>query len=529
MKKRLILSILALGFSLLSNNQSKEVNADVDVSETILYSQMVDNIISNNGKTYTGASLVDYSIMHGDVINNNILEFDTSNETLGTSTDNAYFENNWKCYSKNNEGVIAVILAKENITVSTSWTTSGWVENGKFGLFKKENNSIVTIVDEEVTSNNKNTIFKLDNISLKKGDTLYYQYKFEWTDYRNMQDLQAFSFIFAKDDSVLIKEPVTKQASLYMGDMIIATGNASGNVTAAELANYTIKHGNVATNNIQSFTSYGQTSEATMQLGNDNNSAYAKNWALYTSNNDGIIAEINANFNVKINVSLNSVQGWPDDCKIELYKRTNDEITCIKSTKVFTTSQTSDFEATINLSAGETLYYQFIFEWDGHRNLQIDLPSFNISYIEANQHAINQINSYMNLAYKYSFKIEDNTTTFTKSEFRIQVGVDSSIVDISTNWGIEVKTQNKTHMFDDVTKTDGDIKYVVIGLGDVINNITYATEVFNVRAYVIIDGTTYYSEQVKSYSVASMLKEYKSQGKNVDRLYTVFEDLGLYN
>lgn len=91
MKKRLILSILALGFSLLSNNQSKEVNADVDVSETILYSQMVDNIISNNGKTYTGASLVDYSIMHGDVINNNILEFDTSNETLGTSTDNAYF------------------------------------------------------------------------------------------------------------------------------------------------------------------------------------------------------------------------------------------------------------------------------------------------------------------------------------------------------------------------------------------------------------------------------------------------------
>ena len=72
------------------------------------------------------------------------------------------------------------------------------------------------------------------------------------------------------------------------------------------------------------------------------------------------------------------------------------------------------------------------------------------------------------------------------------------------------------------------VKYVVIGLGDVLNNTNRAKDVFTARAYIEVDGVTYYSEAVKSYNFAQMIAEYKTQGKPVVGMYQAFVDAGLY-
>ena len=66
-------------------------------------------------------------------------------------------------------------------------------------------------------------------------------------------------------------------------------------------------------------------------------------------------------------------------------------------------------------------------------------------------------------------------------------------------------------------------------MGDVINDITKATTKFSVQAYVISEGITYYSDIVKTYSVADMVEAYYNQGNTrVTGLYNYFESRGLY-
>ena len=134
----------------------------------------------------------------------------------------------------------------------------------------------------------------------------------------------------------------------------------------------------------------------------------------------------------------------------------------------------------------------------------------------------------MNLAYRYTTAVENDVKTYPTSEFRLQVGVDAAITEMSETWGIEVTSGSKTQRFDTVTKQDGEIKFVVIGLGDVINNIERATANFTARAYIVVDGTTYYSESEKTYNVAQMVAEYYAQGKPVSGLYSIFTEKGLY-
>ena len=159
-----------------------------------------------------------------------------------------------------------------------------------------------------------------------------------------------------------------------------------------------------------------------------------------------------------------------------------------------------------------------------------DSKSTLTRYVNAN--FLNGVNTYMNLAYRYTVTTEGEEKTYSDVEFRIQAGVHTSIVDIAasyscTEWGIEVNGVK----FNAVTKIDEEkaIKYVVISLGDVLNNIEErATVDFSVKAYAVINGSTYYSNVVKTYSVADMIAEYNSKGKPVAGVYNIFESAGLY-
>lgn len=147
------------------------------------------------------------------------------------------------------------------------------------------------------------------------------------------------------------------------------------------------------------------------------------------------------------------------------------------------------------------------------------------------------VNTYMNLGYKYTATTEDEVVTYSNVEFRLRVGYDASITAKAeqygaTEYGVEVSTNAKTMKFAYTLETkldeEANINYVIVGLGDVINNTERATTVFTVKAYMVVNGMTYYSEVVKSYSVAEMVAEYYAQEKPVDGVYYIFTQKGLY-
>ena len=250
------------------------------------------------------------------------------------------------------------------------------------------------------------------------------------------------------------------------------------------------------------------------------------------------------NYTIGLNVSVNDLNA---DNRFYL-----DNLTIVKGATYYAVNHAEELNVTTNKSVykiGEVATVKFndlqenkdyIVKVDGNE-VTLDAnnsTSFVVTknhnieceeVVDTKQEEINTVEAYMNLAYRYS-TVEGVTT----SEFRIQAGVDASIVDIAASyanatWGIEVSSNGTVVKFDTVTKQDGEIKYVVIGLGDVLNNISRATDEFTVKAYMVVDGETYYSTASKTFSVAQMIAEYKAQEKPVDGMYQALVDAGVYN
>ena len=140
----------------------------------------------------------------------------------------------------------------------------------------------------------------------------------------------------------------------------------------------------------------------------------------------------------------------------------------------------------------------------------------------------------------------ESPTIEYSSEFRMKCGVDGAIKNIASlaegkefSWGIEVSdgmtdpryyASNSEYMlYDD----NSEMQYVIINLGDVLNNIARAEKEFTVRAYVEVDGIKYYSSEAKTYSVASIVDVYcgfenlsEEQKVQVNSLNDVLTSLG---
>lgn len=124
------------------------------------------------------------------------------------------------------------------------------------------------------------------------------------------------------------------------------------------------------------------------------------------------------------------------------------------------------------------------------------------------------------------------------SNFMIRCGVDNSIENIEgiDTYGVKVSAGNNTVYYSDsLTSTIENgvsFTYVVINLGDIINDVTKLTTKFTVAAYVEVEDVKYISESVKEYSVADMVKEYYTNGPEetkakVEHLYNYLVEQGL--
>ena len=127
---------------------------------------------------------------------------------------------------------------------------------------------------------------------------------------------------------------------------------------------------------------------------------------------------------------------------------------------------------------------------------------------------VNDINAYMQLAYKYTEDVVNEEVVLKDSDFRLNCGIDSKIADVegATSYGIRVTANGKTKDYTSETATswaekDGKF-YVVLGLGDIINDKAKLGTEFTVQAFVVIDGEVVVSKNAKKYSVVRMVADY---------------------
>lgn len=131
--------------------------------------------------------------------------------------------------------------------------------------------------------------------------------------------------------------------------------------------------------------------------------------------------------------------------------------------------------------------------------------------------------------------------TYKDVDFRIKCGIDANINALENlpagkeyTSGIRVKTLDKEVLYNneehaDLIKTDSNVLYTVISLGNVLTNTSRLDVAFSVQAYVCVDGQYYYSDQVKTLSVIDLVKVYYEMAdykEQVTPLVEVLTSLG---
>ena len=125
-----------------------------------------------------------------------------------------------------------------------------------------------------------------------------------------------------------------------------------------------------------------------------------------------------------------------------------------------------------------------------------------------------------------------DVTTFSSSNFFIRCGADVALKDIENidYYGVKVSTSNNDVHYYSTSKawgtelnTDPQYCYVVINLGDIINDVTKLTTKFTVEAFVQVGEDKYYSNNETTYSIVDMVKVYKEKNiEEVNHLYNYF-------
>ena len=398
MKK--VLVILCMVMILLSRLSFHKIEANAASEPTLTtdtksFTDIVNFTANKSGEMWTDHELADFGVKHGNVANGSINKFSTYTfdsstwkGTLGSSSDNAYTESNWKIYTRKNDGFIFQFTAKYPIKVSIVRSVIGgdWVADAKLNVYKQTSNELITIKNVAITGSTTAEEFGTE-VDLAVGETLYWEFVFQWDDARNMINMPSVTFTY--DPTIKPVEPADPNApsktdeSVSFTDMVIYTAKQGGeNWTDHTLVDFGVKHGNVANGNISKFSTYTFDSAAwAATLGSSEDNAYAEaHWKIFTRKNDGFIFEFTAKYPVKVTIERSVIGGdWVADAKLNVYKQTDDELITVKNVAITGNTTAEEFGAEVELEVGETLYWEFVFQWDDLRHM-INMPTATFTY-----------------------------------------------------------------------------------------------------------------------------------------------------
>ncbi len=177
------------------------------------------------------------------------------------------------------------------------------------------------------------------------------------------------------------------------------------------------------------------------------------------------------------------------------------------------------------IKVGDYLYITGKLKIFGSNN-EIETPQ---TYVNVSN-KLNSCESYFSLAYQY----DNNEGALSNSEFRFRLGVTNELASVLTNvkadskeYGLKVSTGDKTvyYAFNDETLTDESVLYMILSLGDIINDKTKLSAEFTVCAYAKVDGVTVESTSTKTYSVKTLVNYYYSQNNTKDLVESLYNVL----
>ena len=398
MKKILLIilcALMSITFSLNRNIVNAQNDSPSVTSETVSFPDIVIYTAMQAGENWTDYKLVDFGVKHGNVTLGNISKFTTYNKedgwqgSLGVSGDNAYTQESWKLFTQANDGFIFEFIAKYPVKISIVKEKTGgdWVDATNLNIYKKNDSGLSVIKNVALTESTPASDYGVE-VELAKGETLYWEFVFEWTAHRNMINLPKATFTYNEEASsepeVTPSVPTVSNEAVSFPDMVVYTAMQKGeNWTDYKLVDFGVKHGNVTLGNISKFTTYNKEDGWQGSLGASGDNAYTQeSWKLFTQANDGFIFEFIAKYPVKISIVKEKTGGdWVDATNLNIYKKSDSGLSVIKNVALTESTPASDYGVEVELAKGETLYWEFIFEWTAHRNM-INLPKATFTYIE---------------------------------------------------------------------------------------------------------------------------------------------------
>lgn len=215
------------------------------------------------------------------------------------------------------------------------------------------------------------------------------------------------------DDEVYKEKPVDPTTIYEKGDrlgyviysqMVYNVGTAENHVATLkngedELVSYTFKHGMVE-GTLSEFDEYGPQaigSDTAGFLDGSLKKAQSSGWQIFTGNNDGFVYEITAKKTVYVDLKAqikdvdgaeNNMAGWIDNtssCQLRVYVKDADgnleklyDFAPNGASGVDEDGDPTGYEITnVLLQEGETLYYEYTFPYQDHRNMQ-NPPYINV-------------------------------------------------------------------------------------------------------------------------------------------------------
>ena len=546
------------GGVLLSETQETAIAETALEAETYSFNDLPYHTgYSNFG--YYDAGHVQYTLKFGafnaNAANYGLQAFDTWDgaNSLTSSTVAKVKAQNWAWSFADSSSIVLEIKSEITGTIHfdfSAWTFGGWMDTWPFvfGLYRY-NAADGKLDTLERVFQNSNSLPKENatydhEVAVKVGDVVYYEIgqcnATNSDSTRNIQNIGKAKIVVTPEVEEVV--PTQPQEFTYLNYPSQMNGNGyswiKGDVFDTKLYAGTV-------NNLKEFDTQGSSanimSNTELNAGFDSPAYYVENWKWYIGPNAGVITAYKANADMKLTITNtylaggHASNGWTEDTVLTYYLVGENGMKEIKEVKHPQTD--ADFGGTFYLKKGDILYVEFNAPNidGGTRNAEApcgmkavgDPTAFDAAaYTAQNAYVnygkiVNAVNAYMSLAYSYT----QNGEVFEGSSFRIRFGVDAAVANVAgaTAYGIQVTANGKTVTYTTAnvswTVANG-VAYVVVDLGDIIGDTAKLGTEFTVAAYAVVGGTTYVSEAVKTYSVATMVAEYYNAGiTEVEHLY----------
>ncbi len=391
------------------------VKADGAISESMSATDMVIFTAQQNGGAYSGYKLVNTQVLHGYVGGGSINAFTTYTYdgnawagTLGAEGDDCYINPHWKVFTLNNDGAIFKVTAKENISVDITKTVTGgdWVDAVTLSVYRETVDGTVSSVYLKELKSDTTAAEYSGTYSLNKGETLYYELRFQWTgDHRNIINLPTFTFTQIEGGeeggNTPAPEPadLSQETTVTMKQLVKELAIGEGKDVSLKEAEANIYQGK-PNGTYDKFNSYTYDAEKESCLlsnagvweGED--MAAVTDWRIKTTSSSWVVFSFTAKTDLKLTIShpaLTADNSWIDQYGqfFSLSLKNNDQVFEQWNREISSLPRDADeYGGSIHLKAGDTALWTFGSTIADQRLLEIyptfvtDSSSFDVNEYE---------------------------------------------------------------------------------------------------------------------------------------------------